>query len=146
MASPSQSSATDLTHCWCPELSPLTQYSWRLRDQYVQRPVVSVRCSSSSFIQPSISTSPVSYCCAIAATSPLGSRLSRAEMAGSRPPSVMDSLFPDPDARVAAPTARRASRLPSAGELLTARTSRSVCTAGTDRPGRAHALRGLDDR
>src|SRR5690606_869765 len=32
-ASPSQSSATDLTHCWWPEVSPFTQYSWRLRDQ-----------------------------------------------------------------------------------------------------------------
>jgi hypothetical protein len=77
-ASPSQSSATDFTHCWCPDVSPFTQYSWRLRDQYVHRPVVRVRCSASSSIQPSISTSPVSYCWAIAAISPAGSRLSRA--------------------------------------------------------------------
>src|SRR3984957_10207240 len=82
-ASPSQSRATDLTHCWCPDVSPLTQYSWRLRDQYVHRPVVSVRCRASSSIQPSMSTSPVSYCWAMAATRPLGSRLSRAAMAGS---------------------------------------------------------------
>src|SRR6185437_341078 len=33
IASPSQSSATDLTNCRCPEVSPFTQYSWRLRDQ-----------------------------------------------------------------------------------------------------------------
>ena len=31
--SPSQSSATDLTHCCEPDVSPLTQYSCRLRDQ-----------------------------------------------------------------------------------------------------------------
>jgi hypothetical protein len=31
--SPSQSSATDFTHCCEPEVSPLTQYSCRLRDQ-----------------------------------------------------------------------------------------------------------------
>ena len=31
--SPSQSSATDVTYWWCPEVSPLTQYSPRLRDQ-----------------------------------------------------------------------------------------------------------------
>src|SRR6204780_3821396 len=84
MASPSQSSATDLTHCWCPELSPLTQYSWRLRDQYVQRPGVSVRCSASSSIQATISTSTVSCCCATAATRPFASRLSRAAIFGSR--------------------------------------------------------------
>ena len=32
-ASPSQSSATERTCCTCPEVSPFTQYSWRLRDQ-----------------------------------------------------------------------------------------------------------------
>ena len=37
--SPSQSSRTSLTHCRWPEVSPLTQYSWRLRLQYVARPV-----------------------------------------------------------------------------------------------------------
>ena len=31
--SASQSRATDLTHWKWPEVSPLTQYSWRLRDQ-----------------------------------------------------------------------------------------------------------------
>src|SRR4029450_12344875 len=34
MASPSQSSATDLTYWKCPDVWPLTQYSCRLRDQY----------------------------------------------------------------------------------------------------------------
>ena len=55
------------THWRCPDVSPLTQYSCRLRDQYVARPVVSVRCSASSSIQPTISTSPVSYCWTTAA-------------------------------------------------------------------------------
>ena len=45
--------------------------------------MVSVRCSASSSIQASMSTSPVSYCWAMAATSPCGSRLSRAAIAGS---------------------------------------------------------------
>ena len=44
--------------------------------------MVSVRCSASSSIQPSISTSPVSYCWAMAAISPSASRLSRAAIAG----------------------------------------------------------------
>ena len=38
--SPSQSSRTSLTHWRWPEVSPLTQYSWRLRLQYVARPEV----------------------------------------------------------------------------------------------------------
>ena len=32
-ASPSQSSATERTYWWWPEVAPLTQYSRRLRDQ-----------------------------------------------------------------------------------------------------------------
>ena len=47
--------------------------------------MVSVRCSASSSIQPTISTSPVSCCWTTAATSPAGSRRSRAATAGSRP-------------------------------------------------------------
>src|ERR1700761_9621079 len=117
MVSASQSSATDLTHCWWPEVSPLTQYSWRLRDQYVQRPVVSVRCSASSSIQPTISTSPVSYCCATAATRPLASRLSRAAIFGSRfdgrtASVIFDTLF------CSASGARRC--LPAPGGTVTA--------------------------
>jgi hypothetical protein len=58
------------------------------RDQNVARPVVSVRCSASSSIQPTISTSPVSCCCTTAATRPAASRLSRAATAGSSPDSA----------------------------------------------------------
>src|SRR6185312_13494858 len=87
-ASPSQSSRTSRTHCRCPEVSPLTQYSLRLRDQYVARPVVSVRCRASSSIQATISTSPVSCCWTTAATRPLGSRRSSAAMSGARGDSV----------------------------------------------------------
>ena len=83
-ASPSQSRATDRT-CWTwPEVSPLRQYSPRLRDQNVTRPSVRVRRSASSSIQPSMSTSPVSCCWTTAATRPAASRLSRAAIAGSR--------------------------------------------------------------
>ena len=57
----------DLATSWrWPEVSPLTQYSWRDRLQNVVRPVVRVRCSASSSIQPSIRTSPVSCCCTTA--------------------------------------------------------------------------------
>src|SRR5262245_11640860 len=49
----------------------------------MHRPVVSVRCSASSSIQASMSTSPVSCCWAMAANSPFASRLSRAATAGS---------------------------------------------------------------
>ena len=93
-ASPSQSRRTSRTHWRCPEVSPFTQYSPRLRDQYVARPVVRVRCSASSSIQASMSTSPVSCCCTTAATSPAGSRRSSVATAGSSaeaadmPPSV----------------------------------------------------------
>ena len=38
--SPSQSRRTSLTYCAWPEVSPLTQYSWRERLQYVARRVV----------------------------------------------------------------------------------------------------------
>src|SRR5690606_9220952 len=81
--SPSQSSATDLTYCAWPDVAPLTQYSCLLRLQNVHRPVVSVRCSASSSIQPTMSTSAVSCCCTTAATRPAESRLRRAAMAGS---------------------------------------------------------------
>ena len=54
--SPSQSSRTSRTHNVLPEVSPLTHSRCRLRLQNVARPVVSVRCSASSFIQPTIST------------------------------------------------------------------------------------------
>src|SRR6185312_6185308 len=77
-ASPSQSSRTSRTHCRCPEVSPFTQYSRRLRDQYVARPVVSVRCSASSSIHASMSTSPVSPSWTTAGTSPSALRFSRA--------------------------------------------------------------------
>ena len=50
----------------------MTQYSCATRLQNVARPVVSVRCSASSSIQPTISTSPVSCCWTTAATSPCG--------------------------------------------------------------------------
>src|SRR5207253_1884068 len=69
-ASPSQSSATLFTYWWWPEVAPFTQYSPRLRDQYVARPLVSVRCSASSSIQASMSTSPVPCSRTIAATRP----------------------------------------------------------------------------
>src|SRR4051812_25959818 len=82
--SPSQSRRTALTHWRWPEVSPLTQYSLRLRLQYVARPVARVRASASSSIQPSISTSPVSCCWAMAGTSPASLRRSRSETAGSR--------------------------------------------------------------
>ena len=98
----------------------------RLRLQYVQRPVVSVRCSASSSIQPTISTSPVSHCWATAAIRPWSSRLSRVAIAGSRaegrtgadiPPFCLAQtrgVVPDAAAR-ANPSSRRraASRLPS---------------------------------
>ncbi len=45
--SPSQSSAAPRTYCALPLVSPLRQYSWRLRDQKVTRPSVSVRRSAS---------------------------------------------------------------------------------------------------
>ena len=90
----------------------MTQYSWRLRDQYVQRPVVSVRCSASSSIQPTISTSPVSYCCATAGTRPSASRLSREAIFGSRfdgrTASVIVALF-----SVSCTLQHSARRLPS---------------------------------
>ena len=60
--SPSQSSRTPRTHCRWPLVSPLTQYSFRLREKKVDRPVVSVRCSAVSSIQPTMSTSPVPSC------------------------------------------------------------------------------------
>ncbi|CPU66472.1 Uncharacterised protein [Mycobacteroides abscessus] len=82
-ASPSQSSATERTTWTWPDVSPLRQYSWRDRLQNVTRPVVRVRWSASSSIQPSMSTSPVSCCWTIAATSPASSRLSRAATSGS---------------------------------------------------------------
>ena len=96
--SPSQSSRTSLTHWRLPEVSPLTQYSWRDRLQNVVRPVVSVRRSASSSIQPSISTSPVSCCCTTAGTRPLASRLRRAAMAGSSAAELasIDSRSPVP--------------------------------------------------
>ena len=72
------------THWRWPEVSPLTQYSPRLRLQYVARPVARVRASASSSIHPSISTSPVSCCWAIAGTSPASLRRRRSETAGSR--------------------------------------------------------------
>ena len=58
-ASPSQSYAADRTHWRSPEVSPLHQYSWRLRLQNHVRPLVKVRRSASASIQPSISTSQV---------------------------------------------------------------------------------------
>src|SRR5699024_6419248 len=54
-ASPSQSSSTPRTSWILPEVSPLRQYSPRGRDQNTTRPVVRVRCSASSSIQPNIS-------------------------------------------------------------------------------------------
>ncbi len=102
--SPSQSSRTSLTHCRLPEVSPLTQYSWRERLQNVVRPVVSVRCSASSSIQPSISTSPVSCCCTTAGTRPSPSRLRRCGDRRGRAGLVIDSSIP-------ALTGRRSARL-----------------------------------
>jgi hypothetical protein len=64
-------------------VAPFTQYSLRLRDQYVARPVVSVRCSASSFIHASMSTSPVACSRTIAGTRPSVVRFSRAAMVGS---------------------------------------------------------------
>src|SRR5262249_49124448 len=55
-ASPSQSSATDLTSCALPDVSPLTQYCCRERDQYVAPPVGRVRCKASSSLPPTTST------------------------------------------------------------------------------------------
>src|SRR5699024_9452895 len=57
--SPSQSVATERTCCACPEVSPLTQISPRDRDQYVARPVSSVRRTASAFAHASMSTSRV---------------------------------------------------------------------------------------
>ena len=45
------------TCCTWPEVSPLRQYSCRLRLQNVTRPLVSVRCRASSSIHPTMSTS-----------------------------------------------------------------------------------------
>ena len=81
-ASPSQSSATDHDPLDVAGRVALDPVSSRLRDQYVHRPLVSVRCSASSSIQPSISTSPVSCCWAMAATRPSASRFSRAAIPG----------------------------------------------------------------
>ncbi len=84
-ASPSQSSRTSWTSWVCPDVSPLTQYSPRLRDQYVARRVVRVRCSASSSIHATISTSPVPRCCATAQTSPSAVRVSRSAITGLSP-------------------------------------------------------------
>ena len=81
--SPSQSSRTPRTHCRWPLVSPLTQYSFRLREKKVDRPVVSVRCSAVSSIQPTMSTSPVPSCWTTAVTRPRLSRLRRAAIWGS---------------------------------------------------------------
>src|SRR5215472_3263814 len=127
-ASPSQSRATDLTHCWCPEVSPFTQYSWRLRDQYVHRPVVRVRCRASSSIQPSISTSPVSYCWAIAAIRPSEFRLRRAATLGSSSDGRTASVIVDLSSLPVSLGAVTAYDLQ--GELLARRTPRPSRTAG----------------
>ena len=63
-------SSASRTYWRSPEVSPLHQYSWRLRLQNHVRPVSSVRRSASSFIQPSMSTSPVPSSWTIAATRP----------------------------------------------------------------------------
>src|SRR5262249_43188004 len=82
-ASPSQSRATAFTNWTWPDVPPFTQRCCRDRDQYVARPVVSVRWSASSSIQPTMSTSSVSYCWITATMSPLASRLSRSATPGS---------------------------------------------------------------
>src|SRR5690606_7905910 len=46
--SPSQSRAAPFTYCRLPLVSPLRQYSWRLRDQKVTRPSARVRRSASA--------------------------------------------------------------------------------------------------
>jgi len=61
----------------------LEEESARLRDQYVHRPVVSVRCSASSSIQATISTSPLPRSCTTAVNSPSALRFRRAAMFGS---------------------------------------------------------------
>ena len=142
--SPSQSSRTSTTRWRWPEVSPLTQYSWRDRLQYVARPVVSVRCSASSSIQPSISTSPVSCCCTTAATSPSALRLSRAAMAGSSaelvahaPPvsaivaaGVTAALLGDPARRAGRRRRRRPRRTSSAcGPRWTTRPRSTTTTS-----------------
>ena len=60
-----------------------TQYSPRLREKNVERPVVSVLCRARSSIQPTISTSPVVSSWMTAVTSPAASRLSSAATSGS---------------------------------------------------------------
>ena len=91
-ASPSQSTATDFTYWAWPEVSPLRQYSWRLRDQNVTRPSVRVRRTASTSIQPSMRTSALSCCWTIAATRPESSKRSRLETVGSR--SGTDAIVP----------------------------------------------------
>ena len=66
----SQSYAADRTYWRSPDVSPLHQYSCRLRLQNHVRPVSSVRRSAASFIQAIISTRPVPTSWMIAGTSP----------------------------------------------------------------------------
>ena len=53
-----------------PDVSPLRQRSWRLRDQNTVRPDSSVSARVSSFIQAIISTAPVPCSWTMAGTSP----------------------------------------------------------------------------
>src|SRR5688572_4038424 len=79
--SPSQSYAAARTYCRSPEVSPLHQYSWRLRLQNHVRPVSSVLRSESWFIHASISTCPVACSCTIAGTRPSALKVTLASSA-----------------------------------------------------------------
>ena len=115
-----------------PEVSPLTQYSCRLRLQYVARPVVSVRASASSSIQPSISTSPVSCCCTTAGTSPSAERLRRSAIAGSSEVGHRESMTSQPSSR--AVTQHRRGRVEDRLDLPAAEPSHTPATYSRLRP------------
>ena len=89
--------------------------------------MVSVRCSASSSIQASMSTSPVSCCWTTAATRPAGSRRSRSATCGSR----------DGTGGHAAPVSRtrrvRAARTPRTSAGRAPNSSRPSPTSGAGR-------------
>ena len=84
-ASPSQSYAADRTHWRSPEVSPLHQYSCRLRLQNHVRPVVEGAAQGLGVHPGEHQDVPGRASCTIAATSPLSSKAHPAELLVGEP-------------------------------------------------------------
>jgi hypothetical protein len=68
--SSSQSTSSSVTCSRLPEVSPLVHSALRVRLKNVANPVARVRSNASSFMNPTISTSPVVPSCTTAGMSP----------------------------------------------------------------------------